>query len=74
MVCQVQSRPEGVPVNIRQRVAISWSDPALSDQETGFYFTYKPDPVLADIHPTVTILRYQHQLQDICYISVIVFH
>ena len=71
MVCQVQSRPEVASVNTQQRVAISWSDPAVPDQETGFYFTYKPDPVVADIHPTVTIRRYQHQLDtDLCLYSL----
>ena len=57
MICQIQEKPEGSSVNIQQPVTISWEDPAVPDQDTGWNFTYKPDPILDAIHPNVTVPR-----------------
>ena len=54
----MQSKPEDVLVNTEQQVNVSWEDPAVPDQITQQVFTYKPDPVIEDIHPNVTIPRY----------------
>ena len=59
VVCQVQSKPEWVSLNIQQAVTISWDDTVIPDQETGQYFTYKPDPIINEIHPRVAIPRYE---------------
>ena len=62
MVCQVQSKPESVSLNIQQALTISWDDTVIPYQETGQFFTYKPDPIINDIHPRVTIRRYEINL------------
>ena len=59
VVCHLQSKPQGETVNTKLPVIISWEDPVVSDQDSGQFFTYKPDPVIADIHPYVTIRRYE---------------
>ena len=62
MVCQVQSKPEWVSLNVQQAVTISWDDIVVPHQGTGQFFTYKPDPIIDDIHPRVTIRRYEINL------------
>ena len=59
MICQVQSKPELVSLNIQQAVTMSWDDADIPEQETGQFFTYKPDPIINDVHPHVTIHRYE---------------
>ena len=58
MVCQVEPKPEDVPVEKEQSVTLKWDDPDAEDLDTGFSFTYKPDPDVNNINPNVTIPRY----------------
>ena len=58
MVCRVEPKLEDVSVDTEQSVILKWDDPDLDDLDTGFSFTYKPDPTIQDIHPNITIPRY----------------
>ena len=63
VVCQVQPKPESVSLNVQQVVSITWVDTLFPHQETGQFFTFKPDPIINDIHPRVTIRRYEMNLK-----------
>ena len=59
VVCHLQSKPPGESVDTKLPVIISWEDPTVPDQDSGQFFIYKPDPAIADIHPNITIRRYE---------------
>ena len=44
-------------LNVPQTVTISWTSDGMDDLETDLGFTYKPDPVIEEIHPNITIVR-----------------
>ena len=44
-------------LNLPQTVTISWTPDAMDDFKTDLTFTYKPDPVIEEIHPNITIVR-----------------
>ena len=56
-VCVTQSLAGEFPLNTEQPIKIVFLDANMTDEETKFTFTYKPDPVVKSIHPDVTILR-----------------
>ena len=57
-VCVTQLLAHEFPLDTDQQVGIVFLDANLPDEDTGFTFTYKPDPLVKSIHPEVTILRY----------------
>ena len=44
-------------LNVPQTVTISRTSDVIDDLETDLEFTYKPDPVIEEIHPNITIVR-----------------
>ena len=64
-VCVMQPLAHEFPLGTDQKVKIVFLDANMPDEETGFTFTYKPDPLVKSIHPEVTILRYDYELCNI---------
>ncbi len=56
VVCQTSA---GTLNNLEQvsNIMVSWIYSNLPDRDTGFDFTYKPDPLIESIHPQLTVLR-----------------
>ena len=57
-MCQAKPLTDDVKLENPQPVKISWVDEGIPDKDTGFTFTYKPDPVIDNARPDVTITRY----------------
>ena len=59
-----QALTDEFPLNTEQPVKIVWSEANMPDEVTRFTFTYKPDPRVSNIHPRVTIPRYQRKSNE----------
>ena len=57
IVCQTEPLVDNFYLYKPQRVVVSWIDPGIPDEDTGFSFTYRPNPVIHSVTPTVTIPR-----------------
>lgn len=58
VTCETQPKANVTEINDPQPIWISWMDLDVPAQNTGFSFAYKPNPVINDIMPNITILRY----------------
>ncbi len=56
-MCRSAAFPGVVERNKEQHLVISFADATQNDMNIGM-FTYRPDPVIQDVHPQKTILRY----------------
>ena len=57
-MCQAQPLTDDAKLEKPQHVKISWVDEKIPDKDIGFTFTYKPNPVINNARPDVTITRY----------------
>ena len=56
VVCLTDPLHDESLLNVSLPVVISWNNTEVPDKETGFSFTYGPDPVITDITPNKTIV------------------
>ena len=57
VICPTEPLLDLNMLNVPQTVTISWTSDGMDDLETDLAFTYKPDPVIEEIHPNITIVR-----------------
>ena len=57
VICLTEPLPDLSMLNVPQIVTISWTSDGMDDFKTDLAFTYKPDPVIDNIHPNITIVR-----------------